>query len=355
MRFWRPRNKPAFLRIAIRPGAACHPRSMALKFQDYYETLGVARAASAEEIKLAFRKLARIHHPDVAKDKIAGEARFKELNEAYEVLGDPVKRQRYDELGEDWRNATDGPSARSDARPGRPDTPRGGPGFEFGGSTGFSDFFESFFAGGRDGFGSRHQPAAASGAHEDEFVNEAQDVEADLLVTLEEILHGALRKVSLRRPGFGGDAGRTQTYQVRIPAGIREGQRIRLAGQGGSGHGGAGAGDLYLRMRLARHPEFSVDGADLYHDLDLSPWEAVLGVKVKIPTLDGTTALTVPAGTAAGRQLRLRGLGLPKADGTRGDMHACVRIQTPVTVSAEERTSWEKLAALSTFKPRGES
>jgi len=328
---------------------------MAVKFQDYYVTLGVARTASAEEIKLAFRKLARLHHPDVAKDKAAGEAKFKEINEAYEVLGDPAKRQRYDELGADWQEGAHGPAGSPGGQRNRAHASQGGPDFEFGGSTGFSDFFESFFAVGRDGFGSRHQAAGRAGEHEDAFVHEGQDVEADLLVTLEEILRGAQRKVSLRRPGMDGEAARTNTYQVRIPAGIREGQRIRLAGQGGAGYGGGPAGDLYLRVRLARHPDFNVRGADLHYDLDLAPWEAVLGVKTKIPTLDGTTTLTVPAGTAAGRQLRLRGLGLQKADGGRGDLYASVRIQTPVSVSAEERAAWEKLAALSTFNPRHDS
>ncbi len=325
---------------------------MAVKFQDYYVTLGVARTASAEDIKLAFRKLARIHHPDVAKDKVAGEVKFKEINEAYEVLGDPAKRQRYDELGPGWQDGGDS-SAPGGGPRGRARASQGGPGFEFNGSTGFSDFFESFFAGGRDGFGSRHQ--GRPGAGEEAFAQEGQDVEADLLVTLEEILRGAQRKVSLRRPGMDGETPRTNTYQVRIPLGMREGQRIRLAGQGSAGHGGAPAGDLYLRVRFARHPDFNVQGADLHYDLDLAPWEAVLGVKAKIPTLDGATSLTVPAGTAAGRQLRLRGLGLPKEDGTRGDLYASVRIQTPSSVTAEERTAWEKLASLSTFKPRSES
>ncbi|MFA6289204.1 MAG: J domain-containing protein [Opitutaceae bacterium] len=326
---------------------------MAVKFQDYYVTLGVARTASAEEIKLAFRKLARIHHPDVAKDKVAGEAKFKEINEAYEVLGDPAKRKRYDELGPDWQDGG-GPSAHNGGPRGRTSAPQGGPGFEFGGSTGFSDFFESFFAGGRDGFGSRHQSAGRRGGEEEAFAEEGRDVEADLLVTLEEILRGAQRKVSLRRPGMDGEAARTNTYQVRIPPGMREGQRIRLAGQGSAGHGGAPAGDLYLRVRLARHPDFNVQDADLHYDLDLAPWEAVLGVKANIPTLDGATSLTVPAGTAAGGQLRLRGLGLPKEGGARGDLYATVRIQTPVSVTPEERAAWETLAAVSTFKPRSE-
>jgi len=327
---------------------------MALKFQDYYDTLGVPRTASAEDIKLAFRKLARIHHPDVAKDKVAGEVKFKEINEAYEVLGDPAKRQRYDELGPNWQDPGNS-SASGGGQRGRSQAPQGGPGFEFNGSTGFSDFFESFFAGGRDGFGSRHHAQERAGRDEEAFAQPGQDVEADLLVTLEEILRGAQRKVSLRRPGMDGEAARTNTYQVRIPTGMREGQRIRLAGQGSAGHGGAPAGDLYLRIRLARHPDFNVQGADLHYDLDLAPWEAVLGVKTKIPTLDGATSLTVPPGTASGSQLRLRGLGLPKEDGTRGDLYASVRIQTPVAVTSEERAAWEKLAAVSPFKPRSES
>lgn len=311
---------------------------MPLKFQDYYETLGVARTASAEDIKLAFRKLARIHHPDVAKDKITGEAKFKELNEAYEVLGDAEKRKRYDELGADWQDGPGHPGAGGGNPRGRRRPAAEAAGFEYGG-TGFSDFFESFFAGGHHGFDAG-QPA------------EGRDIEADLLVTLEESLRGSRRKVTLRRPAPDGTDGRTNTYQVRIPPGVRDGQRIRLAGQGDAGSGGAAAGDLYLRVRLARHPEFSVQDADLYRDLDLAPWEAVLGVQLNIPTLDGPTSLRVPAGTAAGGQLRLRGLGLPKADLTRGDLYATVCIHTPASVPAEERVLWENLARVSTFNPR---
>jgi curved DNA-binding protein len=324
---------------------------MAMKFQDYYETLGVARAASSEQIKQAFRKLARRYHPDVAKNKVAGEAKFKEINEAYEVLGDPEKRRRYDELGAEWQEGGRGPAGPAAGNRGRTPAPGNESDFEFGG-TGFSDFFESFFGSGRAGFGSRRQSAARTGGAEDALAYEGQDVEADLLVTLEEALRGSLRKVTLRRPGGDGNADRTDTYKVRIPPGVREGQRIRLAGQGGTGLGGGSAGDLYLRVRLARHPYFSVQAADLHCDLDLAPWEAVLGAQTKIPTLDGATSLRVPPGTAAGRQLRLRGLGLPREDGTRGDLYATVRIRTPVTVSAAERALWEQLARVSTFKPR---
>jgi len=327
---------------------------MAVKFQDYYETLGVARSATAEEIKLAFRKLARLYHPDVAKNKVTGEAKFKEINEAYEVLGDPDKRKRYDELGPNWQDNGSGSSNTAGGTRRRTQSPGGETDFEFSG-TGFSDFFESFFGGGRDGFGSRRSSTGRTASEAAAFAQQGPDVEADLLVTLEEVLRGSLRKVTLRRPGSHGSADRTNTYQVRIPAGVRESQRIRLAGQGGTGSGNGSAGDLYLRVRLARHPDFSVQAADLYCDLNLAPWEAVLGVQAKIPTLDGPTTLRVPAGTASGSQLRLRGLGLPRKDGTRGDIYATVKIQTPVTVTAEERVLWEQLAQLSPFKPRADS
>ncbi len=324
---------------------------MAVKFKDYYESLGVARTATPEEIKQAFRKLARIHHPDVAKNKAAGEERFKEINEAYEVLGDPEKRSRYDELGANWKDGGAEAFSRGGFGNGRGARRRRDAGFEFGG-TGFSDFFESFFGGGRRGFESFGEEFGSPPESGGEFVHQGRDVEADLLVTLEEALHGSTRKVTLRRPGTDGEGERTDTYQVKIPPGVREGQRIRLAGQGGAGFGGGQPGDLYLRVRLARHPDFSVQGSDLYLDLDLAPWEAVLGVQAKIPTLDGTTKLRVPPGTASGSQLRLRGLGLPGESGQRGDLYAVVRIQVPVAVSAEERAAWERLAKASAFKPR---
>ena len=322
---------------------------MAVKFQDYYETLAVAKTASAEEVKQAFRKLARLYHPDIAKNKVTGEAKFKEINEAYEVLGDPEKRRRYDELGANWDGGGTSSNNTHDRR--RTYSPGGGVDFEFSG-TGFSDFFESFFGGGRGGFDAQPRQGGGQG---DDFAQQGQDVEADLLVTLEEALRGALRKVTLRRPANNGEADRTNTYQVRIPPGVREGQRIRLAGQGSVGFGGGSTGDLYLRVRLARHPDFSVKATDLYCELNLAPWEAVLGVQAKIPTLDGQTTLRVPPGIAAGSQLRLRGLGLPHQDKTRGDIYATVRIQTPATVTAEEKVLWEQLSHLSPFKPRAES
>lgn len=324
---------------------------MAVKFQDYYETLGVARAATADEIKLAFRKLARIHHPDVAKDKVAGEVKFKEINEAYEVLSDPEKRKRYDELGANWQDDGRGGSAPGSGHRSRAHAPQGETDFEFGG-TGFSDFFESFFSDRQGGFASSRRAAARGGEPEEGFVHPGRDIEADLLVTLEEALRGSQRKVTLRRPDMDGAAERTNTYQVKIPPGMREGQRIRLAGQGGPAHGGAPAGDLYLRVRFARHPDLSVKGDDIYYALALAPWEAVLGVKAKIPTLGSELTLRIAPGTVAGTQLRVRGQGLPREAGSRGDLYATVHLEVPAAVSDEERGLWEKLATTSTFNPR---
>jgi len=322
---------------------------MPVQFKDYYETLGVSRTASGEEIKKAFRRLARIHHPDVAKDKKTGEAKFKEINEAYEVLNDPEKRQHYDQLGSTPEGTPftapqkggfhgNGPFSTDDSA------------FEFTG-TGFSDFFEAFFA------KRQHDPGAfrrtSTHARESTLAARGYDAEADLLVTLEEALHGATREVTLRRPGVDGEAPRTDTYQVKIPAGVREGQRIRLGGQGGPGQAGGPPGDLLLRVRLARHPDFRVEGADLYYDLDLAPWEAVLGTRVNLPTLDGTVAVQVKPGLPSGSLIRLRGLGLPQDQGGgRGHLLIVTHIQIPSTTTDEERTLWEKLAKTSSFSPR---
>ncbi len=315
---------------------------MPVQFKDYYETLGVPRSATADEIKKAFRKLARLYHPDVAKNKATAEEKFKAINEAYEVLQDPEKRKRYDELGPNWQDgpghAPPPPGRRR--RTGSPDPES----FEFGG-TGFSDFFETFFGSQRGGGGSPFG-GGESAAPED------SDVEADILVTLEEAVRGSTRQITVRRPGVRGTPDRVDSYHVKIPAGVREGQRIRLAGQGEPRRGSRPAGDLYLRVRLARHPDFQVQDADLHRELELAPWEAVLGVEVKISTLDGATTLKVPPGSSQGRQLRLRGMGLPRAEGGRGDLYATVQIQMPPAVSPKERELWEQLAKTSSFNPR---
>ena len=323
---------------------------MPVQFKDYYETLGVPRTATPDEIKKAFRQLARIHHPDVAKNKAAGEAKFKEINEAYDVLGDAEKRRKYDQLGANWEHGGDfTPPPEQGAYQRRGNFEEGPSPFEFSG-TGFSDFFEAFFSGTRDHSGSFRRTSP----HADEATLAARghDAEADILVTLEEALHGVTRQITVRRQDADGGNERSDTYQVKIPPGVREGKRIRLAGQGGPGRAGGPAGDLFLRVRLGKHPEFSVEGADLHYDVHLAPWEAVLGKQVRIPTLDGSAMLNVKPCTQAGAVLRLRGLGLPKDDAKRGDLYATVTIEIPPSVTVEEKKLWEQLAATSKFDPR---
>jgi curved DNA-binding protein len=322
---------------------------MPVQFKDYYEILGVPRTATADEIKKSFRKLARVYHPDVAKNKVTGEAKFKELNEAYEVLSDAEKRRKYDQLGANWEHGAEfTPPPGHGAYQRRGNFQEGASPFEFSG-TGFSDFFEAFFAGSRDHPGSFRRTSH----HADEATLAARghDAEADILVTLEEALRGATRQVTVRRLDADGSE-RTDTYQVKIPPGVREGKRIRLAAQGGPGRAGGPAGDLFLRVRLGKHPDFRVEGADLHYDVELAPWEAVLGRHVKIPTLDGKADLNIKSGTQAGTVLRLRGLGLPKDDAKRGDLYATVSIEIPSSVTDEEKKLWEQLAAKSTFDPR---
>jgi curved DNA-binding protein len=321
---------------------------MAVQFKDYYEILGVPRTATADDIKKAFRKLARIHHPDVAKDKKAGEIKFKEI---YEVLGDPEKRQKYDQLGANWQdgggeNYSPGPEAFR--RGGHYE--EGASPFEFSG-TGFSDFFEAFFAGSRDHPGSFRRTSPF--ADEATLAARGHDAEADIMVTLEEALNGATRQVTVRRTDEHGGPARADTYQVKIPAGVREGKRIRLGGQGGPGRAGGPAGDLFLRVRLAKHPDFQVEGNDLHYDVHLAPWEAVLGKQVRVPTLSGSANLNIKPGTQAGTVLRMRGLGLPKDDSKRGDLYATVSIEVPSSVTDDEKKLWEQLAAKSSFDPRG--
>jgi curved DNA-binding protein len=324
---------------------------MPVEFKDYYETLGVARTATADEIKKAFRKLARVHHPDVAKDKAAGEKKFKEINEAYEVLSDPEKRQKYDQLGANWDkpefHQPGGGFEGFHQRGGTYD--EGESPFEFNG-TGFSDFFEQFFAGTRYHAGSfrRTSPHADRGT----MAMRGHDVEADILISLEEALKGITRQITVRRQEEYGNPGKTDSYQVKIPAGVREGKRIRLTGQGGEGHAGGPPGDLYLRVRLAKHPDFHVEGDHVYYDVELAPWEAVLGKKITIKTLDGSASLNIKPGTQAGTTLRLRGLGLPISGGQRGDLYAKVVIEVPEKVSDAEKALWEQLAAKSSFDPR---
>jgi curved DNA-binding protein len=313
---------------------------MAAQFRDYYETLGVAKSASADEIKSSFRKLARKHHPDLAKDKKAAEEKFKEINEAYEVLSDPEKRRKYDEYGANWQHAGNGFGGGASAQAGgfgAAGSPFGGGGsgdFHFGG-TGYSDFFEQFF-------GTRRGRGYGGGVDFEETPQRGRDVEADILVTLDEVLNGATRQISFRK----GNSPEVQTYTVKIPKGVREGQRIRLAGQGGSGGARGEAGDLYLRVKLQQHPDYRFEGADIHYEAEIPAWRAVLGGELTIPTPDGRAKLKIPAGTQNGRKFRIPGRGLPEKGGARGDFYAVAEISIPEAITPEQKELWEKLSLL---------
>ncbi len=344
---------------------------MAVKFKDYYEVLGVPRGASAEDIRKSFRKLARQYHPDVAKDKKVAEEKFKEINEANEVLSDPAKRKKYDELGANWKQ---GAEFRPPGGPGRggPFTGGGrrggGAEYQFDG-TGFSDFFESVFGsrgGRRGGFN------GAGADDEEPFAERGNDVEGDIMVALEEAMRGSVRTVNLQRAvacerckgsgtlgqrpcpacGGSGQVTKADSYQVRIPAGVSEGQKLRLAGRGGAGQGGGASGDLLLRVRLGKHPDFEVQEQNLVHELSITPWEAVLGAQISVPTLEAPVNIKIPPGTQNGQRLRVRGRGLPQREGARGDLLVAVRVEVPATITEKERALWEQLARESGFKPR---
>jgi curved DNA-binding protein len=316
---------------------------------DFYQILGVPRDASQEDIQRAYRKLARTYHPDVNHDPGA-EDRFKEVSEAYDVLSDPQTRRRYDAFGRDFRQVPEDvdPETWRRARAGARREARAGAGAGQGGPGGFSfsegdidldDLLGGIF-GGRFG-GARRGWGPIPGA----------DQEAEIELTVEEAYRGGRRSVTLS-----GD-GTRRSFDVTIPAGVTDGQRIRLAGQGGRGSDGAGNGDLYLIVRIAPHPRYRLDGRDLFVELRLAPWEAALGTSVAVDTPGGEVKVKVPAGTSSGRRIRLRGRGLPNPKGPNskgrpGDLFAEARIMVPARLSRAERRLFEQLAAESDFDPR---
>lgn len=320
---------------------------MSVKYRDYYETLGVSKTASQDEIKKAFKKLARQYHPDVAKDQPDAEERFKTVNEAYEVLGDPEKRQKYDTLGPGWEQGQD--------FGGYSGFPGGGDSYEyhFGGSTGFSDFFESLFGnrGGGDPYGAFGRGGGPGRARSTRPMA-GRDIEADLLVRIEEILHGSSREVRLARPTADGRPGKETTIRVKIPKGIAQGQGIRCARMGYPGANGGPDGDLILRVRLERHPLYKPDGTDLDSELVLAPWEFVLGASATIPTPHGDVKMTVKPGSQPGSKLRLRGKGLPTGKDGHGDLYVTLVVEFPDEVAEEEAQLWKALAETSRFRPR---
>jgi curved DNA-binding protein len=325
---------------------------MPVQYKDYYETLGVPRTAKDDEIKKSFRKLAREFHPDVARDKKHAEEKFKEINEAYEVLSDPVKRGKYDELGANWKSGAEfrPPPGHGGFPGGQGFRGRGQGGedaeFQFGG-TGFSDFFEQIFGSRMRGGGFARQPGFQPA---EEYAERGADIEGDIMVTLEEAMRGSIRSVSIRRPAA--RSIKTETYQVKIPPGVTEGQRLRVAGHGEAGSGGGKSGDLFLRVRLAKHPDFEVDGHDLVYEADLAPWEAVLGSEISVPALDGRVNIKIPAGTQSGQKLRVRGRGLPARDSGHGDLFVVTRIAVPPKITDAEKKLWEQLKRESKFNPR---
>lgn len=312
-----------------------------MKFKDYYEVMGVKRDASQDEIKRAYRKLARKYHPDVSKEADA-EERFKEVGEAYEVLKDPEKRVAYDQLGANWQ-------AGQDFRP-PPDWDQG---FEFhgGGYTGadagdFSDFFDSLF--GHGGFAGGH-----GGGHRHEFHAQGQDTYAKVLIDLEDAYQGVTRALTLKHTEMGPDGRpqvRDRSLNVRIPKGVRQGQHIRLAKQGGAGIGKGEAGDLYLEVEFQPHAFYQVEGKDVYVTLPVAPWEAALGEKVKAPTPTGPVDLKVPANSSDGRKLRLKGRGIPAKE--PGDLYVVLQVALPKADSDAAKQAYAAFRQATEFNPR---
>ncbi len=328
-----------------------------MEFKDYYSTLGVRKSASQKEIKQAFRKLARKYHPDVNPGDKAAEGRFKEINEAYEVLGDSAKRRKYDELGANWRmyeqaEASGAPNPFAGqwnvdfGRGGG--APRGG-GFRtmtqeemeelFGNANPFSDFFTTFFGGGMGEEAGGRRAGRGARARQ----RKGRDVEHEIDLTLEDAYHGSTRRLSLKHDG------QARTVDVRIPAGVSDGSRVRVTGEGEGGSGGGTAGDLYLRVRLAPHPVFERKGRDVYVKVPVRVTAAVLGGEAEVPTLAGKTVrLRIPPLTQNGQVFRLKGYGMPsvgKPD-EKGDAYARVEVQLPNQLSPEERQHYEALAKL---------
>lgn len=304
--------------------------------------IGVSRDATQDEIKRAYRKLARKYHPDVSKEPDA-EARFKEVGEAYEVLKDPEKRAAYDQLGANWK-------AGQDFNP-PPDWDAGfefsGGGFTAGDAADYSDFFESLF-----GRGFAHGRAGA-GYHSG-FHARGQDHHAKILIDLEDAFHGATRAVTLKVPELdasGHVRTRDRTLNVKIPQGVRQGQQIRLAGQGAPGLGQGSQGDLYLEVEFRPHRLYRVDGRDLSLDLSVAPWEAALGASVKVPTPAGTVDLKIPPGSASGKKLRLKGRGIPAKTGA-GDLYVVLKVVLPPATSDQAKAFYREMEQKLAFDPR---
>jgi curved DNA-binding protein len=338
-----------------------------LEYKDYYATLGVKKDASQEDIQKAYKKLARKFHPDVNKDSDA-EVKFKEIGEAYEVLKDPDKRQKYDQYGSAWNRArqTGGGAPPPGWEGVHFDFGNGG-GFDFGdlgggmgggGNERFSSFFDMLFgggpggrrrgAGGPAGFGG--QGFGGQGGQNFGGQSGGGNAEATLPLTIEEAVQGGTREITLSDP----QTGQRRTLSVKIPAGVRSGQKIRLAGQGSPGFGGGEAGDLLLKVEIQPDSRFKVEGSDIHTTVPVAPWEAVLGGEAEVETPTGPVRVKIPAGSSSGRKIRLRNRGLSVQGGGKGDLLAEIRIVVPDQLSPRERELFEQLAEVSEFQPREE-
>lgn len=319
-----------------------------MEFKDYYATLGVARTATQDEIKRAYRKLARKYHPDVSKEPDA-EARFKEVAEAHEALIDAERRAAYDDIAQRQANGQPfEPPPGWDT--GFEYSGRGDPGMAGGPDADFSDFFESLFGrAGRSRSGGEGTRRAAG-----PMPMQGNDHHAKVLIDLQDSYHGAQRTISLRMPVIDTTGHATlqeRQLEVNVPKGVRQGQHLRLSGQGAMGHGGAGAGDLYLEIQFRPHPVFRVDGRDIYFDLPIAPWEAALGATVTAPTPEGPVQLSIPPGSSQGRRLRLKGKGLPGK--TPGDLYAVLLIALPPSGTQSAKEAYEALGrAFADYNPR---
>ena len=317
-----------------------------MAYKDYYQVLGVERSASQEDIDRAYRKLARKYHPDISKAEDA-EEKFKELGQAYDVLKDPKKRELYDQYGEHWKAVSEGRQPPPGAE--RVKFDFGDMGVDPGQYQDLGSFFEEIFGGGMGGFGGMGgMGGARARAGRRQWSMPGMDQEVQVEMSLREAFLGGERELGLVDP----QTGERKSLKVRIPPGVKDGQRIRLAGQGGKGVGDAPPGDLYLRVQHRHDDQFRLEGDDLYTALPLSPWEAALGATVTIRTLDGSGRVMVPPGSSSGRRIRLKGQGWPRRGGDRGDLYAEVQIDIPRSLSERERELMEKLAEASSFEPR---
>lgn len=354
---------------------------MSVKFRDYYEVLGVTRKASEDEIRQAFRKLARQYHPDMNPGDITAEDKFKQLNEANEVLSDPEKRKKYDQLGANWKNGADFtpppgwqqtqtryPTDFKDVHPNNP--PRSEEGFGFGG---FSDFFEAIFGGSNRQTTPNQQRSQSNQSRQNRKPQSNHDYEIEITIPLEEAHKGGRQKIAVSQkartcPACRGEkklgsnlcpackgAGQVltqKTVEVNLPVGARDGAIIKAAGQGHRINGSNQRGDLYIKIKLKPHAVFAVSGDDLNAEIPIAPWEAVFGASLEVPTIDGKAEIKIQTGAQGGQRMRLRGYGLSKRGGGRGDYYIKLKIVVPQNPTEKEKTLYKELAEISQFKPR---